>query len=185
MFCASLWLFVALFLKLQPQLRLEGSISGLCADISKRRAGAIDAQVRVAWDCCTACCRRVGRLRVIEHIGSIQPELQPFRLADFDAFGERGIESPEPRQLNHILPQSTAGSGTWILQDDILVLISYGAERARVLQARCDRQALRILHLVILSTEIVAVRFPVVPEHLAVTVEVTDDIRNTVRIKVI
>src|SRR5262249_56225938 len=111
----------------------------------------------VAWDCCTACCRRVSRLRGIEHIGSIQPELQPFRLADFDAFGERGIESPQPRQLNHILPQSTAGSGTWILQDYILLLITHPPSRARVLQARCDRQALRILHLVLVSTDIVAV----------------------------
>jgi hypothetical protein len=38
---------------------------------------------------------------------------------------------------------------------------------------------------VILPAEIAAVRFAVLPRHLAVTVEIADDIRNTVRIEVV
>src|SRR5262245_17843725 len=81
--------------EVQPQLRLErASRVHLSGDVSKWHA-AVDVQVRIV------------RLRVIEDVGRIEPELQRLGLPDLDALGERHIQSPRTRHFNDVLTESS------------------------------------------------------------------------------
>lgn len=94
------------FLKIKADLRLEGARSGLCGNIAKslcprqRQAGS-------------------RRLRVVENVDRIDPQLKPLRLRDLEPLAHGTVQAPCSRQFESIPAETAPRPGLGTLQDDL------------------------------------------------------------------
>src|SRR2546423_55957 len=99
--------------------------SGLCIRPGDQaEIGAIDVQ------------NRVGRLRMVQDITGIGPELQSLPFSDRDRLPHVRIKSPTSRDFHRPLPESAAVSRKRVFEKDLSRLrIEHSVERAKRTEA--------------------------------------------------
>src|SRR5262245_16780889 len=93
---------------------------GLCLLTGdKTKVGVVDIEVQQRCRSWSLIRSLELRIRMIENILGVHPELKRLGLCDLDRFRQAGIKSPTARAFNHTLAQRTARSRKRILKKNL------------------------------------------------------------------
>ena len=103
------------------------------------------------------------RLRMIEYVRRIYAYLETLRFTDFDRFRESHIRAPSPWTVESVLSERPQSSRHGILKNDVALRIRNCLKGAEVGEFGGDHRALRIIDILKIVAEVVALIGPGLP----------------------